>query len=100
MIAFRVSAIRGLISYRRSNIVDRRRVFRWEWDVVRVALEMVPTSVGMLGSGNLRHCRATEKQYNRAITFLLRKQITGWDPGGVAWYELMKIICSMGLKVT
>ena len=68
--------------------------------MVRVALEVVPTSVGMLGSDNLWHCRATEKQYNRAITFLLGKQITGWDPGGVAWYELIKIICSMGLKVT
>ena len=68
--------------------------------MVRVPLEMVPTSVGMLRNGNLRHCRATEKQYNRAITFLLGRLITGWDPGGVAWYKLMKIICSMGLKVT
>ena len=68
--------------------------------MVRVALEMVPTSVGMLGSGNLRHYQATERQYNPAITFLLGKQITGWDLGGVMWYELMKIICSMGLNVT
>ena len=68
--------------------------------MVRVTLEMVSTSVGMLGSGNPRHYRATERQNNRAITFLLRKQITGWDPEGVVWYELMKIICSMGLKVT
>ena len=94
MIAFRVSAI----GY--SNIVDRRWVFRWEWDVVRVALEIVPTSVGMLDSDNPWHCRAIERQYNRAITFLLRKQITECDPGGVVWYELMKIICSMVLKAT
>ena len=68
--------------------------------MVRVTLEMVSTSVGMLGSGNPRHCRATERQDNPAITFMLGKQITGWDLGGVMWYELMKIICSMGLKVT
>ena len=100
MIAFRVSAIRGLISYRRSNIVDRRRVFRWEWDVVRVALEMVHTSGGVLGSDNLGTAEELRDNTNRAITFLLGKQITGWDPRGVAWYVLIKIIFSMGLKVT
>ena len=83
-----------------SNSIALKWVFRWEWDVVRVALKMVPTSVGMLSSGNPRHCQATKRQYNRAITFLLGKQITEWDPEGVGWNELMKIICSMGLKVT
>ena len=53
-----------------------------------------------LGSANLWHCRATEREYNRAITFLLGKQVTGHDSRSVAWYELMKIIYSMGLKAT
>ena len=29
---------------------------------------------------------------------MLGKQIIGWDPGGVAWYELMKILLFNGLK--
>ena len=44
--------------------------------MVRIALEMVPTLVSMLSSANPWHCWATERQYNRAITFLLGKQVT------------------------
>ena len=45
-----------------------------------------------------RYYQETERQYNRAITFLFGKQIIGCDPRGVVWYEFMKITCSMGLK--
>ena len=45
-----------------------------------------------------KHYRAIERWYNRAITFLFGRQVTGCDPRGVAWHELMKIICSIGLK--
>ena len=35
---------------RRSNVVNSKWVFSWEWGVVGVALELVPTSIFMLGS--------------------------------------------------
>ena len=35
---------------RMSNVVILKWVFSWEWGVVKVALELVPTSGGMFGS--------------------------------------------------
>ena len=35
---------------RRSNVVNSKWAFSWEWGVVGVALELVLTSVFMLGS--------------------------------------------------
>ena len=34
-----------------------------------------------------RYYQETERQYNRVITFLFGKQITGCDSRGVMWYE-------------
>ena len=48
----------GLVE-RRSNVVNLKWTFSWEWGVVGVALELVPTSVFMLSSdtsqGTARH---------------------------------------------
>ena len=47
----------------------------------------------------LRHCHAVERWYPRTVVSLLEKWFTGCDPGDVACYVLMKIICPMGFKV-
>ena len=46
-----------------------------------------------------RHSWAAERWYPRAVVSLLEKWFTGRDPGDVARYVLMKIICLMGFKV-
>ena len=68
--------------------------------MVRVALELVPTSVELLDQRYaMRHCRVAKRWYPRAVVSLLGKWFTRCDPSDVAWYVLMKIICPMGFKV-
>ena len=44
---------------RRSNVIIPKWVFSWEWGLVRVALELVPTLEDLFGSdtplGNTEH---------------------------------------------
>ena len=47
----------------------------------------------------LRHCHAIERWYPQAVVSLLGKWFTGLNPGDVAWYVPMKIICPIGFKV-
>ena len=81
---------------RGSNSIALKWVFRWEWEEWH--WNCFPPQWICLAAILAWYCRATARQYNQAIASLFGKQFTRCDPGGVAWYELMKIICLMGLK--
>ena len=84
---------------RRSNVVNSKWVFSWERGVVGVTLELVPTSVELLGS-NIPQGIIEQPRDNtpRAIVFLPGKWFTKWGPGGDARCVLIKIIYSLGFK--
>ena len=88
----------GLVE-RRSSVVNSMWTFSWEWGVVRVALELVPTSALMLGSntsqGTVEHPKDNTP---RAIVFLPGKWFTKRGPSGDARCVLIKVVYSLSFE--
>ena len=88
----------GLVE-RRSSVVNSMWTFSWEWGVVRVALELVPTSALMLGSntsqGTVEHPKDNTP---RAIVFLPGKWFTKRGPSGNARCVLITVVYSLSFE--